>query len=305
MRLLYLGRGCPSFSLVRYLLIRIEPPTNFSYAGDLSPRNALHDPRQDNYGISELEVDLRECKRIEPTAVLWVTVYLMLARLKGTACRVQVPESVDVATYLKSTGLYAVLEEAGVEIDDETAPSQSNSEIVLPIVRFQDPVDVVTIANDTLSRLVETGLGSASVRPLVSDVFSESALNAVQHAESPIHAYGLIQFRESSHGNSFLCVVSDGGIGIRRSLQRNPMLISLASDDPTALELASQERITGVPNRTRGLGLSWISEEMRKPGRQMMLHSGLGKLRISDGTSEPARHTTLFPGTLLFASIPT
>ena len=290
---------------VRYPPIRIELSTNFSYAGDSSPRNVTHDPRQETYAISELEFDLRRCLSIEPPAVLWAAVYLMLARLKGTVCRVRVPQSLDAATYLKSTGLYAVLKEAGVEVDDGAVPDQASSEIVLPIVRFRDPVDVVALANDTLSRLGELGLGSASVRPLVSDVFSESALNAVQHAESPIDAYGLIQFRKSAHGNSFFCVGHDGGIGIRRSLQRNPMLTSLASNDSTALELASQERITGVPDKTRGLGLSWISEEMRKPGAQMTLQPGVGVLRIDDGTAEPARHTTLFPGTLVFASIPT
>ena len=170
---------------------------------------------------------------------------------------------------------------------------------------IQNSVDVDTLANDTLLQLSNSGIGSPSVRPLVSDVFSEIAMNAVQHAESNIDAYGLIQYYESDRGNGFFCAVSDGGIGVRSSLERNPMLRRQVAYDWTALELASKERITGLPDQTRGLGLWWLSEEMHKPGGQLILHSGLGVLNIREGVAERAERTNLFPGTLAFASVPT
>ena len=285
--------------------MRVEPPASFRHAGDLSLGDALSDPRVETFAIRDLEIDLGGCSIVSPTALLWCAVYTLLARLRGTTCHVRIPDDPNMATYLQAIGLYTLLREAGVEVDDQSVPIQSGIDVVLPIVRLRDPVDVVEIANDMLLRLSELRIGAVSVRPLVSDVFCEIALNAVQHAESPIDAYGLIQFHESPHGNSFLCAVADGGIGIRRSLERNPMLTPLVSDDCAAVQLASQERITGVPDKTRGLGLAWLLEETRKPGGEMLLHSGVGVLTIGDGTVRSTGETTPFPGTLVFASIPT
>ena len=38
--------------------MRIQPPSNFWHAGDLSPRAASDDPRQETYTRSELDIDL-------------------------------------------------------------------------------------------------------------------------------------------------------------------------------------------------------------------------------------------------------
>ena len=61
-------------------------------------------------------------------------------------------------------------------------------------------------------------------------------MNAVQHSESPIGALGLIQFYEFQQGRRFVCVVADGGIGIRRSLERNPELKNRVPYDWVAIE---------------------------------------------------------------------
>ena len=286
-------------------ILHIEPPRNFWHAGDLSPRYASDDPRQETYIPSELDIDLRLCSFVRPSAVLWCAIYPALAVLRGTACRVLVPENLGTAIYLKSAGLYSVLKEVGVEIDDRGLLDRYDPKIVMPVSSFASESDVDTLVNQTLLRLSDTGLGSGSIRPLVSDVFSELAMNAVQHSESPIDAYGLIQFYESERGSRFICAVADGGIGIRRSLERNPALKPRVPYDWTAIEIASRERISGTGEPMRGIGLSWVSEEMRGAGRQLIIHSGLGALTINEDIESEARRVTLFPGTLAFASIPT
>ena len=286
-------------------VLQIKPPQNFWHAGNLEARHASEDPRQVRYPVTELDIDLRDCNFIQPPAVLWCVVYALLANRQGATCRFLVPENFGTAIYMKSVGLFETLQEAGIEVDDKGVPPRPDSKIALPISRFQNATDVDALANETLSRLSELGLGSASVRPLVSEVFAEIAMNAVQHADSPIDAYGLIQYYESGNGNRFFCAVSDGGIGIRQSLERNPKLRHLVASDWTALDLASQERISGLSDETRGVGLSWISQEMLKPGGHLILHSGQGMLQIAEGTAGPGMRTILFPGTLAFASIPT
>ena len=54
-----------------------------------------------------------------------------------------------------------------------------------------------------------------------------------------------------------------------------------------AIEEALKERVSGTADSTRGIGLSGVVEDMRQPGRQLIIHSGIGKLSISeDMTSE-------------------
>lgn len=126
-----------------------------------------------------------------------------------------------------------------------------------------------------------------------------------QHSESPIGAYGFIQFFEFEEGERFVCGVADGGIGIRRSLERNPSLPEKARYDWSAIDLAVRERVSGTGDKTRGIGLYGVSEDMRIPGRQLIIHSGIGSLRISEDVQSEARRTELFPGTLTYASLPT
>ena len=285
--------------------MRIEPPNNFWHAGDLSPQSASNDPREETYAISELDIDLRYCSFVRPPAVLWCMVYLLLAKQKGIPCRLLVPENLGVAVYLKSVGLFSALQKSGVEVDDRGVWAGADPKVVLPISRFSDQAEVDSLIDGTLDRLDNEGLGSSNIRPIVAEVFGELASNAVQHSKSPIEAYGLIQFYEWEKGSRFLCTVADGGIGIRRSLERNPALRERVLYDWTAIELASRERISGVGDPTRGIGLHWISEEMRRAGRQLLIHSGIGALTINEEADSEAKRVTLFPGTLAFASITT
>lgn len=285
--------------------MKIECPVSFWHAGDLSPRFASQDPRLNSFVEKELVVDLRECDFVGPPAVLWCVIYPLLASRKGAACHLLVPTNMGTCVYLKSLGVFRILHSRGVEIDERDISDRRDPQIIIPLTHFQTGTEVDALANSALDRLSASRLGSPNVHPLVSEVFAELALNAVQHAESPIGAYGFIQFYESDKGRRFVCGVGDGGIGIRRSLERNPTLLYRVHYDWAAIELAVRERISGTGDPTRGIGLYGISEDMRKPGRRLIIHSGIGSLQISEEVESEARRTTLFPGTLAYASIPT
>jgi len=76
--------------------------------------------------------------------------------------------------------------------------------------------------------------------------------------------------------------------------------------DWVAIELAARERVSGSGDPTRGIGLHGVSEDMRKPGRSLIIHSGIGMMMvISPDVESSATRSTLFPGTLAFAAIPT
>ncbi len=283
--------------------MEIRIPKNFHHAGDLSARFASKDPRLPSFADQNVDINLRDCEFVWPSAVLWCAVYALLARARGSKCRLVVPDNKGVCVYLKSLGLFATLQEASVEVDDRDIRSKRAAEQrhILPLTRFHQEDEVEDLANEALEALSRTGLGSSNLYPIVTEVFAELAQNAVQHAESPIDAMGFIQFYKFDYGDRFVCAVADGGIGIRRSLERNPALKGKVLYDWDAIELALQERVSGTGSKTRGIGLYGIAEDMRKADRQLIIHSGSGMKQLME---TKASRTTLFPGTLVYASIP-
>jgi hypothetical protein len=228
----------------------------------------------------------------------------LLVRHAGVECVLLVPENIGVARYLQTIGLFDVLKSAGTEIDDRGVAPTDLGRIGLQLRRFRTEQDVDDIANDALEHLNSQDLGAPNLRAAVAETFAELGANAVQHSESAIFAYGMIQYYEWESGARFVCTVADGGIGIRRSLERNPALRDRVYYDWDAIELALQERISGTGIPTRGIGLYAISEDMRKPGHHLLIHSGIGLVSQSEDLEANARRTTLFPGTLAYATIP-
>lgn len=283
----------------------IVAPEHFRHADELPAREANEDPRSDQFDRSDVVIDLRSCSFLRPAAVSWTAIYPLLARLRGSSCRLLIPQNMGVCIYLRSLGLFDQLKSAGVDIDDRGIGVGHGAQVVLPLTRFDTEIEVEDLANRALDSLGESGLGSTQLHPVVSEVFAELALNAVQHSESSVGAYGLIQFYDFDQGQRFVCTVADGGIGIRQSLEKNPELADRFYYDWDAIELAIRERVSGLPDKSRGIGLFGVSEDMRKPGRQLTLHSGQGMLSISERVETRARRVRLFPGTLAFASLPT
>ncbi len=222
----------------------------------------------------------------------------------GSQCRLLVPLNFGVSVYLKSIGLFELLRSHAVELDDRDIPETSSRQVVIPLTRFDSETEAENLANRAMEALKDTGLGSANIYPLVSEVFGELAVNAVQHAESPIGAYGLIQFYAFRGGEYFVCCVADGGIGVRSSLERNLALRTHVTYDWDALEMAIGERVSGTGDSHRGIGLFGVAEDMREPGRLLIIHSGLGALSVNSNSDGKAKRQNLFPGTLAYVAIP-
>ncbi len=214
------------------------------------------------------------------------------------------PTNLGVCVYLKSLGLFDALRDFDVEVDDRGVRSQTDAKTILPIARFCTTADASTLTNDAFARMQGASIGAANLTSMVTELFSELALNAAQHSESEIGAFGCVQFSEFGQGPRFGCTVADGGIGVLASLRRNQALQSRVNYDWDALELAVRERVSGTGDPHRGIGLYGVSEDVRKPGRSLLLHSGLGSLEITEELESSAKRTRLFPGTLAFLSIP-
>jgi hypothetical protein len=280
-----------------------KPTNNFRHAGEVSARFDTFDPRKPSFDATQVEIDLRDCEFVLPPAALWCVVYLALASKRGSHCRLLVPSNMGVCVYLKSLGFFDILKDREVEVDDRDIGARNDPKTILPITHFETTADAVNVTNTAFARLQSAHLGAANLTPVVTELFSELALNAAQHSESQVGSFGCVQFFESSP--RFSCTVADGGIGVLASLRRNEALRSRVSYDWDALELAIRERVSGTGDPHRGIGLYGVSEDVRRPEHSLLLHSGLGSLEITEDLESSAKRTRLFPGTLAFLSIPT
>ncbi len=284
------------------MTLDLIPPANFKHAGQLSGQYDTCDPRKQP--VDELCLDLRNCNFVRPAAALWCMVYLSLARHTGSRCALLVPQNFGVSLYLKSLGLFDALKTRGVDVDDRGLNPRENEKVVLPITHFETSADATNLTNRAFENLQSSGFGAPGLTSMVTELFSELALNAAQHSESQVGSFASIQFSEFKYGSRFNCTVADGGIGVLTSLRRSETLRSRVRYDWDALELAVRERVSGTGDPNRGIGLYGISEDVRRPQGSLQLHSGLGSLEITEDLQSSARRTRLFPGTLAHLSIP-
>ena len=288
-------------------LLRIVPSIHFAHAGNLASWYSQHrrDPRSSDFEPTEVQIDLRKCEFVWPSAVVWCACYALLVRHRGRACELIVPEDLGVAIYLKSTGLFTILRETGVEIDDRDVGEASTSQTILPLSRFATVFDAEKLGNLALEHLSSQRFPGPQLAPVVSETFSELAGNAAQHAQSPIGGIGMIQFYDFREGQRFVITVGDGGIGIRKGLSNNPDLENKIHYDWTAIELATRERVSGTGDPYRGIGLYGVAEDARKGGRRLIIHSGIGVLQISEEIRQESHRTNPFPGTLALMGLQT
>lgn len=279
----------------------VRAPEQFHHAGEVS---ADSDPRKANFAFDDLDLDLRACEFVRPAAALWCVVYLALARRRGVPCRLLVPEHMGVCAHLKGTGVFEELKRRGVTVDDRDVASPRQQKTILPLTPFATLNDAARITNEAYDRLAAANVTAANVTQVVAELFSELSNNAIEHSESPIGAFGWIQFVDLEQGSRFVCVVADGGIGVKAGLWKNPVLRKRISYDWDALELATRERVSGTGEPHKGIGLYAVAEDARQLRGSLLLHSGLGSLEIREDRESSARRTRLFPGTLAYLAVP-
>ena len=283
--------------------MEIIPRQNFRDARDVRAKFTKYDPRLHSFPSPDVIVNLGECHRVQPPAILWCAVYLLQWKRSGLDCRLLPPMNRAAAASLIDAGLFHILRSGGVAVASSDADIAGSANTILPVTRFEGLREADELTNRVDAALHDSGLGSGNIRPIVCELFSELVNNAAEHSESGIGAYGLVQFCSYGQDRRFICAVADGGIGIRQSIERNPSLAH-AGYDWSAIEMAVKELVSGTASRTRGIGLFSIFEEMHVSGRELIIHSGNGFLAINKDSEIRMTRANTFPGTLVYLSIP-
>ena len=286
--------------------LEISAPPQFNHTGDLLEYQVSNDPRSPDFNWESVSIDLRRCEFVRPAAVLWCTIYLLLVSNRDIPCKLVTPENAGVQSYLNRLGLFEILENAGTEVDNLGMPNQHPGNLILPLTRLDTESQVEKLANAIDDNLRQSNLSSANLYDDVDTVFGELANNAVQHADSPINAYGYVQYYTDVAQPRFVCAIADGGIGIRASLMKNPEHENKVGTDRKAIEYALEENISAL-GQTRGQGLAQIVEYVLPPNRELNITSGNGFVHLpaDDMTPQPtSKWSNLFPGTSAFVNIP-
>ncbi len=92
------GRAGPGGAFRGPMPVRFVPLPRFNHPGNLKGF-AVPDPRASEFRESSVEIDLRTCEFIEPSAVMWCLVYSLLAKRRGCDCTLLVPENMGVCSY--------------------------------------------------------------------------------------------------------------------------------------------------------------------------------------------------------------
>ena len=287
--------------------LEISAQRQFSHTGDLLgyqvPNN---DPRRDDFDWDSVRIDLRRCMFVRPAGVLWCTIYSLLVTERGIPCELLPPTQDNVASYLNDLGLFDILRDAGVSVSYHDDPRHHDRwQLILPLTRLSSVSEVEQIEGFLIENLEQRKLSSVNLYADVSVTFGELGNNAVEHAQSKIDAYSLVQFYDWHSRPRFVCAVADGGIGIRASLQKNPEYEGRTLTDWSAIEFAMSENVSGTGSRTRGMGLYHIANDILPPDRELNINSGSGFLHTDGNTLQTtSKRSNLFSGTSAFINVP-
>ena len=283
--------------------MEIVPRPNFKDARSIPARFSRYDPRSDRFDHQEVIVNLRDCTRVHPPAVMWCAVYLLLAQKRGSNSRIITPDDPEVAANLADLGLFSVLEQSGVPVSPQPVPA-TNQSVLLPLTRFSSTGEAEDLTNQIHLSLAESKQRTTGINHVIYETFSELANNAAEHSTSEIGAYGLALLVPSEGESRLICGVADGGIGIQTSLLRNPKHQEYGHYEWAAMDRATEELVSGTADSYRGIGLYETVEKARLPGRELIIHSGTGIIVKGEKLTTRITSTRLFPGTMVSLTIP-
>ena len=283
--------------------MEIIPRQNFRDARDVRAKFTKYDPRLHSFPSPDVIINLGECHRVQPPAMLWCAVYLLKWKRRGFDCLLLPPMDRAAASSLTDAGLFHILRSNGVTVVSSDGDIADSGNTILPVTRFEGLGEADELTNRVDDALHDLRLGAGNIWPTVRENFSELVNNAAEHSESGIGAYAFVQFCSYGQDRRFICAVADSGIGIRQSIGRNPNLAH-AGYDWSAIEMAVKELVSGTASRTRGIGLFSVFEEMHVSGRELIIHSENGFLAVNKNSEIRMTRANTFPGTLVYLSIP-
>lgn len=209
-------------------------------------------------------LDLRTVDWVRPAVMVGVAALAHRASGVGAPLEVRAPTDREPASYAARMRLGRVLSEFGVAHDLPSSRERDQREHLIEVTLIDGDA-----AADRLAALVYRKLRPLDVelaRAMHGSV-GEIGANAPEHSGT----VGFMAAQTLPRRNELLLAVGDAGVGIRATLANRG-----ATDDESAIELATREHVSEFDEPDRGAGL---------PASIRLVTGQRGSLYIATGTS--------------------
>ena len=217
-----------------------------------------------NIKESKIVFDLSEMAWFHPFGLSMLAGLILLCLRKGKKCEIKMPRGKNIRKYLEAIGFNKIL-----GLSDKTYKGFQGLSSKLQLQWLESKNSylarrIVDVFNRELS-MSEEVQGS-----LVTSI-QEMMNNALDHSESHIGCLASAQtFKESRQIRA--CLV-DFGIGIKKSLEKNPKWKDFINDDLEAIQLAFKSGVSSLQG-SRGLGLAMLEEFLSVNEGELTVTSG-------------------------------
>jgi anti-sigma regulatory factor (Ser/Thr protein kinase)/anti-anti-sigma regulatory factor len=235
----------------------------------------------------QLILDLRGMTFIGPAGLAWLIAVVRRAEdhnlIDGGS--VLMPRSPLTQRYLMRMDFLTTLDLASVDDEQfERHPAVG----FRPCQRFLDDEGGRQVALEMTDALAESCETDDLARHSLRICLDELAENVIFHADTPLG--GFVVAQRLKRIPEFEIGIADLGVGIRRSLQKNPAYVDI-SDDVTAISKALQPRVTSTPERNGGFGLAVSKLLLKANGGTLCVRSGNGS--VQTGATNREQHQEL------------
>lgn len=255
-------------------------------------------------------LDLRSVEFVEPAGLCGLAV--LLEKLLESSEEVGLALSGrDVAAYLERMNFFRLFGER-VRVNLDLSPLEERRRrdpgTLQELVSFHTEEEIPAIIQ-RISDILENRGYLLRERVAVCSVLSEVCSNATEHSASPCGAFAAVQAYQHivsgarRRGEEVLIAIADGGVGIRRTLLRNPALAEHVVTDNDALRHALEMGVSGTGEVGRGGGLTLVAQIATRSGGSLSLRSGTGRVTVYESRRN-SRNVPDFPGTFVRVSLP-
>jgi anti-sigma regulatory factor (Ser/Thr protein kinase) len=217
----------------------------------------------------------------------------------------------DVPAYLERMNFFRLFGgrvRTNVDVASLEERRRHNPGTLQELVNFHTEQQIPGII-ERISEILENQGYRLKERVAICSVLSEVCANAAEHGASSFGAYAAVQAYHHivsgarRRGEEVLLAITDGGVGVRQTLSRNPKYDEHTTTDNDALRLALEMGVSATGEIGRGGGLALVARIAADSGGSLSLRSGTGRVTVYEDRKN-SRNVPQFPGTFVRVSLP-
>lgn len=255
-------------------------------------------------------LDLRGVEFVEPAGICGLAVLLEhLTRRSGEVSLAL--SGWNVPAYLERMDFFKIFGrrvKTNADVASLEERERHDPGTLQELINFRTEDEIPGII-ERISEILENRGYRLRERVAICSTLSEVCSNAAEHSASPCGAYAAVQAYHHivsgsrRRGEEVLIAIADGGVGVRKTLSRNPKYAEYTVTDNDALRYALKMGVSGTGEVGRGGGLTLVAQIATRSGGSLSLRSGTGRVTAYKNRKN-SRIVPNFPGTFVRVSLP-